>query len=200
MKNFWKRYSYSIIRLFVNQFAIAIFGLVLALACGKAENSKLMYISSAGAILFYLFLLYAAVWEIGAKDKISADGGKLKKNYFTGLYMALIANIPNFILALLITIGIFFGNGGFISNMGAIAKTISLFIQGMYTGMLALDVGGAALNSYFFSYFLITVPALLVCMIAYIFGLKNYHFTRILISETPEEAEVKREKKEQRKK
>jgi hypothetical protein len=200
MKNFWKRYSYSIIKLFVNQFAISIFGMVLALACGKAENSTLMYVTSIGAILFYLFLLYAAVWEMGAKDKISADGGKLKKNYFTGLYMALIANIPNFILAILITIGIFFGNGGFISNMGAIAKTISLLIQGMYTGILSLNIGGASLASYFFSYFLIPIPALLVCMIAYIFGLKNYHFTRILISETPEEAEIKREKKEQRKK
>jgi hypothetical protein len=195
MKSFWKRYSYSIVKLFVNQFAISIFGLVLALACGKAENNTLMYVTSIGAIIFYLFLLYAAIWEIGAKDKISVDGGRLPRNYLNGLYMGLMANIPNFILAILVSIGLLFADGSVISKIGGISSSISIFIQGMYSGILAMDVGGAPLNSYFFVYFLIPLPAVLICALSYFFGIKNYHFTNILISETPEEAEMRREKK-----
>ena len=195
MKAFWKRYSYSTIKLFVNQFAISIFGLVLALACGKAENNTLMYIASLGAIVFYLFLLYAALWEIGAKDKIAVDGGRLPKKYLNGLYMGLIANIPNFILAILVSIGLLFADGGLISKIGGISSSISIFIQGMYSGILAMDLGGAPLNSYFFVYFLIPLPAILICTISYFFGMKNYHLTKLLISETPEELEIKKEKK-----
>ncbi len=199
MKSFWKRYSYSVIKLFVNQFAISIFGLVLALACGKAENSTLMYVTSIGAIIFYLFLLYAALWEIGAKDKILVDGGRLPKNNLNGLYMGLLANIPNFILAILVSIGLLFADGGVISKIGGVASSISIFIQGMYSGILAIDVGGAPLNTYFFVYFLIPLPAILICTLSYFFGIKNYHFTKLLISETPEEAEIRREKKKRNK-
>lgn len=195
MKSFWKRYSYSIIKLFVNQFAISIFGLVLALACGKAENSTLMYVTSVGAIIFYLFLLYAALWEVGAKDKIVVDGGRLPKNYLNGLYMGLLANVSNFILAILVSIGLLFADGGVISKIGGVSSSISIFVQGMYSGLLAIDVGGAPLNSYFFVYFLIPLPAVLICTLSYFFGMKNYHLTKLLISETPEEAEIKREKK-----
>ena len=199
MKSFWKRYSYSVIKLFVNQFAISIFGLVLALACGKAENSTLMYVTSIGAIIFYLFLLYAALWEIGAKDKILVDGGRLPKNNLNGLYMGLLANIPNFILAILVSIGLLFADGGVISKIGGVASSISIFIQGMYSGILAIDVGGAPLNTYFFVYFLIPLPAILICTLSYFFGIKNYHFTKLLISETPDEAEIRREKKKRNK-
>ncbi|MBR3965120.1 MAG: hypothetical protein IKJ80_06910 [Clostridia bacterium] len=199
MKSFWKRYSYSVIKLFVNQFAISIFGLVLALACGKAENITLMYVTSIGAIIFYLFLLYAALWEIGAKDKILVDGGRLPKNNLNGLYMGLLANIPNFILAILVSIGLLFADGGVISKIGGVASSISIFIQGMYSGILAIDVGGAPLNTYFFVYFLIPLPAILICTLSYFFGIKNYHFTKLLISETPDEAEIRREKKKRNK-
>ena len=71
--------------------------------------------------------------------------------------------------------------------------------QGMYSGILAIDVGGAPLNTYFFVYFLIPLPAILICTLSYFFGIKNYHFTKLLISETPDEAEIRREKKKRNK-
>ena len=73
MKAFFSKYSYSIVKMFVNQFAISIFGSVLAMATASAGNDLLTLIVSCFAIVFYLFLIYTMVWEIGAKDKISVD-------------------------------------------------------------------------------------------------------------------------------
>lgn len=63
---FWREYSYDAVRLFLNQFVTAIFGLVLALAAGMMGDEKnfgLMAATSVGATLFYLFLTYLSAWS-----------------------------------------------------------------------------------------------------------------------------------------
>ena len=57
-KELFKTRSYEMVRMFLNQFATAIFGLVLALAAGRAERVALRNVTSACAIVFYLFLLF----------------------------------------------------------------------------------------------------------------------------------------------
>ena len=193
-----QKHSYSAVRLFVNQIAISIFGLVLAIACGKVENETLKIVASVGAILFYLFLIYAAMWEVGSKDKFGIENGKIKSIPLTGLYIALIANTLNIILAVIITISSFAPDGGTLHAVGAISSVIALFIEGMYTGLLSVDLNGIPLNDYWLSYFIIIIPSLAVSALAYWFGVKGYHFSKILIPENPEDAEIKREKKNAR--
>ena len=84
MKQFFSMHSYNMVKMFLNQFAIAIFGLVLALAAGQAENAVLRNVTSLFSILFYLFLLYVMTWELGFKDKVSVETGRKKRNPFTG--------------------------------------------------------------------------------------------------------------------
>lgn len=198
VREFMQKHSYSAVRLFVNQIAISIFGLVLAIACGKVENETLKIVASVGAILFYLFLLYAAMWEVGSKDKFGIENGKIKSLPLTGLYIALIANTLNIILAVIITISSFAPDGGTLHAVGAISSVIALFIEGMYTGLLSVDLNGIPLNDYWLSYFIIIIPSLAVSALAYWFGVKGYHFSKILIPENPEDAEIKREKKNAR--
>ena len=57
MKAFFTRYSYTAVKLFLNQFAIALFGVGLAFACAKAQNTTLLYVTGVFSVLFYLFLL-----------------------------------------------------------------------------------------------------------------------------------------------
>ena len=57
-------------------------------------------------------------------------------------------------------------------------------------------IGGHAANSYWISYFIIIIPGLIAGWLGYYFGIRNFHLTRILIAETPEEAEKKRVEKE----
>ena len=78
MKRFFERYSYQSVVLFLNQIAIAIFGLVLALAAGMAKNEVLKIVTSSFSIAFFLFLQYGTAWKVGAEDRVSIDLGKMK--------------------------------------------------------------------------------------------------------------------------
>lgn len=200
MREFFRKYSYSAVGLFVKQIAISIFGLVLAIACGRVENETLKIIASVGSIIFYLFLLYAAMWETGSKDRFGINHDKFAENPLTGLYISLIANSLNILLAVLIAVCNFATEGTVLYTVRALCSVIALFIEGMYTGLLSVHVGGAPLNDYWLSYFVIIIPSIVVSALAYYFGIKDYHFSKILIAENPEESEIKREKKKARNK
>ena len=96
MKDFLHNYSYSSVKMFVNQFAISIFGAMLSMASSAAENDTLAFWCSILAIVFYLFLIYTQAWELGAKDKISVDIGKKEYKPHRGLGISALANIPNY--------------------------------------------------------------------------------------------------------
>ncbi len=178
MNGFFSKYSYNIIKVFVNQFAISIFGSVLAMATASSGNNTLTLIVSIFAVLFYLFLLYTMTWEVGAKDKISVDVGKKSYRPHTGLYMALIANIPNFLIAIIYTVAYpAMSSAEWAGNMGAVARVVSIIIEGMYLGITSVvKIGGNALNTYWWTYFLITIPAIMISWIAYFLGHKNFGF------------------------
>ena len=194
MKEFFKKHSYDMMKMFLNQFAVAIFGLVLALATGMAEKSTLQIASSVAAIVFYMFLLYAMTFEIGLKDKTSVDYGRSKASPLTGLYISLCANSLNFLLAILITVG-YLSSNQVLSNVGGGATVVALLVEGMYTGLLAVNVGGVPLNSLVWPFFAIIIPALVISAVGYYFGLKGWHLTKILIPKNAEEIERARQKK-----
>ncbi len=175
MKKFFNRYSYNIFKMFLFQFAISIFGFALAMTTTAAGGDVLTSVVSVFSIIFYLFLIYTMTWEIGAKDKISVEAGKLPYNPYTGLLMSLIANIPNFILALIQTFANVFDGG---DTVNFVVRVIAMFFEGMYWGlMLVIKVGDTPLNALWWPYFIITVPALLTSWIAYYFGYKNLGFS-----------------------
>ena len=164
------------VKMLLNQIAAAVFGFSLAFAAGLAKNDGLRNATSVFSIVFYLFLLYTMTWEIGYKDKISVDLAKKKKTPFKGVWISLCANSINFILALFIMLASLLPASA-ISNVGGTCATVAMLIEGMYTGILANTVGGAPLNSYWWVYFLLPIPALLTCGIAYNLGLRDAKFT-----------------------
>ena len=115
MKEFFKRYSYDVVRLFINQVVIGLFGLVLALASGMAENETLRVVTSAFAVVFFLFMQFASAWRIGAEDRMTIDLGKKKLDLSVPFKVWLLANSLNLLLALLIALGMRFGDGGALS-------------------------------------------------------------------------------------
>lgn len=172
MKSFFRNYSYGIIKMFVNQFAISIFGAVLSMATEKAGNTALSIAVSCFAILFYLFLIYTMTWEIGAKDRIHVDMGKKKYKPHTGLLMSLVANVPNLIVAVLFVIAYpFMATATWAGNLAFVSKIIAIFIQGMYFGCVTtIQIAGVALNQMWITYFLIIVPSLVTSWVAYYLG------------------------------
>lgn len=183
MKAFFERYSYESVRLALNQIAISMFGFALAMTAGKAESDALLLWSSIGSIVFYLALTYGSAWKTGSSDRLSVAYGKLPYRPLTGLLCSLVANSVNLLLAILITVGQIGGLG----TLETVPRFIALLIQGMYMGVLAtVKVGEVTLNGFWWSYFLVTIPAMLVSTVAYIAGVKDFHITKMGIPDLPE--------------
>ena len=181
MLNFLKAHSYDAVKMFVTQCAISIFGLVLSLACLMAENEVLRLVCSVFAILFYLFLIYTSAWELGSKDHIPVQYGHRPYRPHTGLWISLVANSLNFLMAIGFSIGAFFGTVKACATIGTISGTVAMMSQGMYTGILALETGNASfpiLNQFWLMYFIIPLPAMLTSWLGYYFGIKNVKFTK----------------------
>ncbi len=196
MKAFFERYSYESVRLALNQIAISMFGFALAMTAAKAESDALLLWSSIGAIVFYLALTYGSAWKTGSGDRLSVEYGKLPYRPLTGLLCSLVANSINLLLAILITAGQLGGLGA----LETVPRFIALLIQGMYMGVMAtVKVGEVTLNGLWWSYFLVTIPAMLVSTVAYIAGVKDFHITKMGIPDLPEsDRPTKQELREQK--
>ena len=196
MRELFRTRSYDMVKMFLNQFATSIFGLVLAIASGKAGNTVLRNVTSVCAIIFYLFLLYTMTWELGFSDRSAVVAGRKPKKAFTGVWLSFFANTVNWLLAIFILLGNVFNNIGFFSKLGGFSASAALFLEGMFTGLLANHVAGNALNSYWFVYFLLPIPSMLVCGLSYRLGLADIKFTGLFNVVYPEsDREPKKKKK-----
>ncbi len=174
MKNFFKDNSYTIFKMFVNQLGMMFFGLVLSFA--TQTNDTLFLVASAFSIVFYLFLLYTMTWDIGFREKVSVDNGRIPKRPLKGALISLCANSVNFLFAIFITLANFV-ELSFIGTLGGIGSFCGLALEGMYLGVLSNTVGGVAISSFWWVWFLIPIPAILTCAIAYYMGLRDFKLT-----------------------
>ena len=146
----FKENSYDIVKLYVNQLGIMIFSMLLYTAVGSFENEslsgKLSIFVSVFSICFYLVLVYYAMWEIGAKDKIRIDGGRMEPCKNKGLVMGLFANVPNLVLGvfsvLFLSIFLVGGNDGIYAAF-LVFNTIMRFHASMFLGVITALVPGA---------------------------------------------------------
>lgn len=177
MKGFLKNHSYNMVTMLLNQLVLSMFGFSLVLAAMKIDNDVLRNVTSIFSILFYLLLLYMKAWDIGFRDKASVEQGKKANTPFLGALISLGANAINYVFALFVMLRALLPKAEFISSIGDVCQAISVFLNGMYSGLLANQVGGAALNTYWFVFFLTPIPAILVCGLAYYFGLHDVKYT-----------------------
>ena len=174
MKKFFEKYSYESVRLFLNQFAISLLGLTLTLASSMMGSRPLAIITSILSICFYLFLQYTVAWGVGAQDKISIECGNAKRDMKIPVLMWLIANSINLLIAICFTVGFLFKHIEFFGNMVFISRVAAFILEGEYNGVLSIKiVGDWALASIPVSYFLITVPSLVIVILGYSMGLRG---------------------------
>jgi len=194
MKSLFSEYSYKgMAKMFINQFAISIFGAGLAMATTAAGNTVLTVVVSGFAILFYLFLIYVMTWELGAADRLAVDLGKKQARPHLGLVLSLFANIPNFLIAIAYTVGFpFMARQEWAGSLCAVVKLLVVIFEGMYLGLItALSIGGQQLNYYWWTYFLLTVPALATAWVAYYFGYRNFKCTTLFDYKAPSQGKKK---------
>ncbi len=89
-------------KMMLNQLGIAMLALVMTMA--TFQNDKLYFTTSILCMVFYIYLLYAMMYEIGRADKPAIDGGRSVFNPLKGLWISLGANIINIICGIMIAV------------------------------------------------------------------------------------------------
>ena len=206
MKLLFKKYSYLMVKLFVTQCIISLLGFILALSSLQIGIQAITVALAVFSIGFYMFLIYITTWECGSKDMPAIEAGRAKRSVFTGLVIGIGASIPNLVLAIIYAATLPFATADSLhpvealSTVCGISLSVVNFINGMYSSLMSLiKIGGTAINQFWWTYFLLPIPAIIITTIAYMLGSKEIHFTKLLLPLTPEDMEIKREKKNQRK-
>ncbi len=140
---FLKENSYDIVRLYINQFGMTVFSLILYFSSSIVGDSNwiltLYLLVSVFSTLFLYVLLYYAAWEFGAKDRIRIDSGRMTYNKYKGLYLGLFAGVPNFVFAFLSILGkgiYILSDVGFFDLLFSIPNVLLRFTSAMYMGIL----------------------------------------------------------------
>ncbi len=189
---FLKENSYILSRLLVTQLGMMIFAIVLSTAAASFDGILLFV--SIFSILFYLVLLYVAIWPLGASDVIRVDAGRQKKCIGKGFLLGTLAAAPSLFLILLMAIGYIFGHSVLVSSGGiglyGVSRLILGFWQAPYLGLsnallpsiaetgACLVLGMEVSASVYYLCLLLcqllfVLPAILVTGVGYIFGHKN---------------------------
>lgn len=177
-KEFWSRYSYSSARIFIDQIAIAIFGVAVALGTasaaptiGEKTATLLTVFTSVFSVLFFLFMVAELCFRQGVEDREKNENGSSTKNNLVGLYMALFANIPNFVLALGYTVFSYIPDtAGSVSGFFGLATKL---LMGEYLGLFSIKSAGTMLSSVPPMYFVAIIPCLLAAFLGYYVGVNG---------------------------
>lgn len=181
---FFKENSYDIVRLYINQIGISIFSMVLYTAVGTIELSSTLLDIGLSVFLmgFYFALIYTASWEYGAKDKIRIDAGKMDSSSSKGAKLALLAGVPNYLLAgLCLVFGLIY-RATLSSGVGIVAVLFNTFMRlsmAMYLGIIQTMFGsftGAADDAFVFhaaGFLVAHVLAVAVISLGYFLGSKD---------------------------
>ena len=185
------RYSYSVLRIYLTQFAVGIFGAATAMATAKNKGAWFLA-SGIFSMLFLAFLLHSVAWNVGANDRISVDAKRRKRNLWTGLLLGLTAGVPSFLVAAVYTVAFLSGAG----NLAAVMKVLMLFSEGMYWTFLNLiEIGGQYLHLYWWVYFLMPLITAALVAVSYVTGYFNLRVTNILVEKGTEAEREAAEKK-----
>ncbi len=180
MGQFLKDNSYNMVKLFINQVVMTMFGTMLAIATSK--NHSLLLAASIFSVLFYLYLIYMQVWELGAKDKIRVDAGHQEAMPLKGLYLLIGANLPNLLLAVLMGIGVMI-DAEWANSMAAVCNAIARLLNGMYLGVINAAEDLFAVTDFrnmWWWFFVIILPALFMGWLSYHFGAKDITIAGLL--------------------
>ena len=174
------------VKVFLTQIVMSFFGTMLAIA--TLSNPSLLLWSSIFSVVFYLVIIYFSIWEIGAKDKIRVDGGRLRPFPAKGAVIALGGNAPNLLLALLMGVGVLINTKG-AQVMSLVCNAIARLLNGAYLGILktlqnmlenALPPEAGIMQYIWWWFIVMTFPSLIVGWFAYFMGSHDYKISAFL--------------------
>lgn len=175
MINYIKNNIESLSKLLINHIGMMIFSLVVSIA-SKMLNDTVFYIMGVLSVLMYFSLIYTAMWERGAKDKIKIDGGRENENIFHGLNFYLIANFISIITGVFALIFSFFitSDPSFANKIYGVMTIISHYYNGMYLPITEINGLSQIPVAYAAVHLATVVPGAVVSFVSYILGVKGF--------------------------
>ena len=171
MSDNFKDTLYLAVKLLLTQFVTSVFGLM---TCGPAfalnEKGTLLAVFAVFSVLFYWFLLYTEVFRTGLREGMQIRAGRRKYVPLKGLVVALLYNIPNFILTVLLLVGTFYGGYAGVEKLFDVSSVVALLWEGAYVGVALLWFSN---RLYVWLYLAAPLVPLIVCTVGYIFGVKQ---------------------------
>ncbi len=174
LKEFLQRYKGEIGKLLVTHVALAVFSIMCAaplLVMNTEENASsvngIAIIATVFIFAFYYYLIRTQLWTLGAKNSISAKGGRMTLCPLAGLYMGLIASAPSFILNAIYIVSSFYRDYEGISGIFA----TTAFLEALWD---ATALGLRIATGSPFAYLAASVLPTLFAGIAYYCGTKEF--------------------------
>ena len=89
-------------KLIQTHIVMLIFGVMVYLPVGAETESRriLTVVFSILTVIFYYYLIDLYMWDVGARDAVSARGAGTKPNIFKGFIAGLFAAIPDMVLGI----------------------------------------------------------------------------------------------------
>ena len=175
-KEFWSRYKGDIGKLFTTRIALAVFSIVcisplLVLDTQGGNQSTvngILILASIFVFAFYYYLIRTQLWTLGAKNKISADGGRMKLNPLAGLYMGLIASAPSLIINVVNIFTYFYKDYAGFRGVHQVTAILEVFWDAPALGIVCATGGSP------FGYLAASILPALFTGLAYFLGTKEW--------------------------
>ncbi len=181
-----------VLKLFINHIVSGIYSLILFVVFTIAFDGKFQALGSVASIAFYLFLVYSFMWEAGAKRAVSLSLGEIKAT--DGALIMTAGSLPFYITTLGCALLSFFTtNSDFAERTVDVIYRVLFYVnvffsQCMYSGLFTTIFGSIPEIQPIF-YLLSIIPGLVVAMVAYLFGSKNYRIRTLFGIKYNEEKE-----------
>ena len=179
-----KENFYTVVKLWINQFgSIFLAALLLFPATALEDQVKVNWLKLAVSlftVVFYLVLIFWVCCELGLKDNVPIEMGRMKMKWYKGTLMGLTANLPLIALCIVACvsklcipaslIGSVDNAAGAAANVFFVSEFIERILCLMYQGTLVY----AGWTSASFVFFIFAFISIAVCTVGYIAGTKGF--------------------------
>lgn len=170
IKDFFSKYGGVIGKIIINHIAMSIFGLMV---CFPTVGKPVLFWGACIlAIGMYMFLMYMIMWELGAKEQVDIEYGRMKKDKLMGLKISLVANSLFIVISILIFILSFVVTdepSGVNNVYSVLAASMQLFFQSIYMPIITV----AYKANFTLICLLMTIPGILCCTLSYLAGVSG---------------------------
>ena len=176
-----KENFYTVIKLWLNQFAAMFLSALLLLPAASLDGDWPLLAVSIFTTLFYLVLIFWVSCELGLKDNVPIEMGRMKRKWYKGTVLSLTANSLSILASIVACISKLFIPGvSFLGSTDGIAGTaanvyffpaiINEILHPMYRGMILYFGLGGRIP---FIYLPVALLSIVVCTLGYLAGSKG---------------------------